>query len=122
MNSVCEKVWFMINGPSEMLFFNYCFFPLYKFQMTIVSNLIMDLEGYDEVFYNVINVFNLHIFEKGTAAIYSFSGICTEIRFVSLFLLNERNITTSLLVTHLKCTIVRYANLNLSSINKSFFN
>ena len=43
--SVCGKVWFTINGPQIMLFFNVCFFPLLKFQMTIAKNLIMDFEG-----------------------------------------------------------------------------
>ena len=43
--SLCEKVWFTINGPSKMLFFNFCLFPLSKFQMAIVKNLIMDFEG-----------------------------------------------------------------------------
>ena len=40
--------------------------------------------------------------------------------FVSLFFLNERNIATSLLMIHLKCTVVHYANLNSSSINKAY--
>ena len=48
--------------------------------------------------------------------------ICTEMRFVYLFFLNERNITTSLLMIYLKCTVVHYANLNSSSINKLFLN
>ena len=38
-----------------------------------------------------------------------------EMQFVSLFFLNERNIGTSL-----KCTVVHYANLNSSSINKHY--
>ena len=42
--------------------------------------------------------------------------------FVSLFFLNERNITTSLLMIHLKCTVVHYSNLNSSSVNKPFLN
>ena len=41
---------------------------------------------------------------------------------VSLFFLNERDITTSLLMIPLKCNVVHYDNLNLSSINKLFFN
>ena len=47
--------------------------------------------------------------------------ICTEMHFVS-FLLNERNITTSLLMIHLKRTVVHYSNLNSSSVNKPFLN
>ena len=38
--------------------------------------------------------------------------------FVPLFLLNEINILKSLLMIQLKCTVVHYANLNSSSINK----
>ena len=42
--------------------------------------------------------------------------------FISLFFLNKRNITTFLLMIHLKCTVVHYVNLNSSSINKPFLN
>ena len=61
-------------------------------------------------------------FDKGTATLFNLFKICTEMHFVSLFFLNERNITTSLLMIHLKCTVVHYANLNSSSINKPFLN
>ena len=44
-----------------------------------------------------------------------------EMHFVSLFFLNERTITTSLLMIHLKCTFVHYVNLNSSFINKPYF-
>ena len=42
--------------------------------------------------------------------------------FVSLFFLYKRNITTSLWMIHLKCTVVHFANINSSSIEKSFLN
>ena len=42
--------------------------------------------------------------------------------FVFLFFLNERNITTSLLMIHLKCTVAHYADLNSSFTNKPFLN
>ena len=45
--------------------------------------------------------------------------ICTEMH---RNFLNERNITTSLLMMHLKCTVAHYSNLNSSSVNKSFLN
>ena len=73
-------------------------------------------------FYYVTNIFDLHIFDIGTATLLNFFEICTEMHFVSLFFLNERNITTSLLMIHLKCTVVHYSNLNSSSINKLFLN
>ena len=41
-------------------------------------------------------------------------------RFVSLFFLKERNTTTALLLIHLKRTVIHYANLNSSSINKPY--
>ena len=53
---------------------------------------------------------------------YVFFEICRDMHFVSLFFLNERNITISLLMIHLKCTVVNYANLNSSSRNKPFLN
>ena len=40
--------------------------------------------------------------------------------FVSLLFLNEGNIAISLLMIHLKCTVVYYANLNSSSLNKHY--
>ena len=56
INSVCEKVWFTINGLWKMYFFNFCHFHFSKFQMTIVKNpmektsfFIMDFEGSHEV-------------------------------------------------------------------------
>ena len=51
-----------------------------------------------------------------------FFSICTDMHFGSLFFLNERNMTTSLLMIHLKCTVVHYTNLNWSSKNKPFLN
>ena len=40
--------------------------------------------------------------------------------FVSLFFLNERNIATSLLMIHLKCTVKHYANLSSGFINQLY--
>ena len=51
---------------------------------------------------------------------FNFFEICTDMHFVSLFFLCERNITTSLLMIHLKCTVMHYANLNSSTKNKLF--
>ena len=52
-------------------------------------------------------------------ALLRFFEISTELHFVSLFFLNERNLTTSLLMLHLKFTVVDYANLKSGSINKA---
>ena len=43
-----------------------------------------------------------------------------EINFLYLFFLNERNITSPLLMTHLKCVVFHCDNLNSSSINKVY--
>ena len=68
INSVCENVWFAINGLSKMLFHSTAFFHFSKFQMTIVKTLmekpsffIMDFEGCNKVF-DVTNIFDLHNF------------------------------------------------------------
>ena len=68
-------------------------------------------------FYYVTNTFDLHIFDNVTTALLKFFAISMEMHFVSLFFLNERNITTSHLMIHLKCTVAHYANVNSSSIN-----
>ena len=64
--------------------------------------------------------FDLHAFDNETTALLNFFEISMEIHFLSLFFLNERKVATSLLMIHLKCTVVHYANLNSSSINKKF--
>ena len=103
-----------------MLFYNFCLFLFSKFQMAIVKNLIMDFECTQEVLIRH-KYFQSTRFYKETTALLNFFEICTEMHFVSLFFLNERNITTSLLMTHLKCTVVHYSDLNSSSINKKPF-
>ena len=60
-------------------------------------------------FYFVTNTLDLHIFENETATFSNFFEISTDMHFVSLFFLNERNITTSLLMIHLRCTFLHYA-------------
>ena len=45
-----------------------------------------------------------------------------EVHFVSLFFLNEVNITSSVFTMHSKWTIVYYASLNSRSICKTFLN
>ena len=53
-------------------------------------------------FYYVKNIFDLHTFDNATTALLIFFAISTEMPFVSLLFLNKRNITTSLLMIHLK--------------------
>ena len=71
-------------------------------------------------FYYVTNIFDLHTFDNETTTLLKFLEVFAEIHFVSLFFLNERNVTNSLEMIHLKCTVVHYTNLNSSSINKPY--
>ena len=86
--------------------------------MTIVKNLIIDFDGSYVVLLR--HKFWLTYFDNETAAILKFSEICKEMYFDSLLFLNEANITTSFLIIYLKCTVVRYASLNSSPVNKPF--
>ena len=70
--------------------------------------------------YNAANIFYLHTFVNETTSLLECFKIFREMHFVSLFLLNERNIKNSLLMIHLKYTVAHYANLNSSSINKPY--
>ena len=112
-----EKFGLRLTGRRKCYFSIFCRFSFSKFQMTIALKWISRVLSN---FYYVKNIFDLHIFENEMATPLNFFEICTDIHFVSLFFLNERNITTSLLMIHLKCTVVHYANLNWSSMTKSF--
>ena len=69
--------------------------------------------------YYVTNIFDLRTFENETTTLLKYFEICREMHIFSLFFLNQTN-STSLLVIHLKCTVVHYANLNSNSVSKSF--
>ena len=56
-------------------------------------------------FYYIANIFDLHDFYNKMTACFKFYEISTEMHLVSLFFLNERNITTSNLMIHIKCTV-----------------
>ena len=98
-----------------MLFLTFAF-PFFQ-----ISN------DYCQKSYNGFRVFlgssnlDLHIFDKETAALLNFFEICTEMHFVSLFFLYERNNTNSLLMIHIKCIVAHYSNLNSSSAISFFF-
>ena len=64
-------------------------------------------------FYYDTKIFGLHTFDNETTTLLNFFESFTEMHFVSLFFLNERNITTSLLMMHLKRTVMHYANTKL---------
>ena len=67
-----------------------------------------------------MGIFDLYTFDNETMALLKIFETSKEINFLSLFFLNERNITSSLLTMHLKCVVLHCANLNSSSINKVY--
>ena len=113
-----------LKGCRKWYFFIFVFFifPNFKLATFWISKVLTRSENSLVLikFYYVTNIFDLKVFDSETTVISNSFEICTEMRFVSLFFLNERNIATSLLMTHLKYSIVRCANLNSSSINKLF--
>ena len=125
INSVCEIVWFKNNGLSKMLFFNF-----FKWHIQISNDycqnlmakpsfFIVEFEGSYEVLLRHKYFWSTY-FDNETTALLKFFEISTEMHFVSIFFLQKRNITTSLLMIHLKCTVVDYVNLNSSSINRPY--
>ena len=101
-----------------MLFFNFSLFYFSKLKMTIVKRLmekpsfsIIDFEGSYEVLLGHRYFWSTHFWHWKDGHFYGTAFY---------FFLNEKNIATSLLVIRLKCTVVYYANLNSSSINKPY--
>ena len=121
LNLACEKVWFTINGPSKMYFFNFCLFPFSTFEMTFVKNLIMDFEGFLGSS-TMLQIFLICTFltmkRRSFQVILKFAQKC--ILFLSFFFF--LNTTTPYLMIYLKCTAKNYDNLNSSSISKLFLN
>ena len=101
------------------LIFAFSLFPNFKW---LSSKILYWISSVYRKFYYVTNIFDLHIFDKETVALLNFLEICIKKHFVSSFFLNEKSITTSLLMIHLKYTVVHYSNLNSSSISKPFLN
>ena len=94
--------------------------------MTIVKNLmekpfffIMDFQG-SYAFLLRHKYFDLHTFDNEMTGLVKCFEISTEMHFVSSFFLNEKYITASLFMIHLKCVVAHYANFNSTSINKSY--
>ena len=111
---------------SKMLLFNFCLFYFSKLEMTIVKNLmeklsffIIDFEGSYEVLLRHKHFWSTYFWQWNDGPFKIFE-IFRKMYFVSLFLLNERNSATSLLMIRLKCTVAHYANVNSSSINKPY--
>ena len=99
----------------ENVFFKFCLFHFFKFQMAIVENLmkkpsifVMDFDGSHEVLH-VTNIFYLHTFDNETTAVLR-NAFC-------LFILSKWKKYYNLIFD---CTVVHYANLNSSSINEPY--
>ena len=104
-----------------------CYFLIFAFSLFpnfewLSSKILYWISSVYRKFYYVTNIFDLHIFDKETVAVLNFLEICIKKHFVSSFFLNEKSIKTSLLMIHLKYTVVHYSNLNSSSISKPFLN
>ena len=118
--TLCKR--FTINEPSIMLFFVFFSFPLFQISNDYCQKSYYGFQGFLESS-ATSQVFLIYTFlTKKRRHFFNFFEICTEMRFVSLFFLNERNIATILLMIHLKCTVLHYADLNSSYVNKPFLN
>ena len=126
INSVFETIGHTMNEPPKMLIFK-----LFPFSIFWISNdYFQKYCGKTTLFYNafrmflwsstLLQIFLIHTFDNETTVLLKVFEICKEMHFVCLFFLYERNITASLLMTYLKCSVVHYANLNSNSINKQF--
>ena len=87
-----------------------------------LSFFIKDFEGSYEVLSRREYFWSTNFWKWNTGPFKTFLKIYAKMHFVSSFFLNERNIAVSLLMIHLKYSVVHYTNLNSSSINKSFLN
>ena len=98
------------------LIFAFSLYPNFKW---ILSKTLQWISRVPSNFYYVTNIIDLHFFDDNETAAFKFflkfARIC-----ILFFFLNERNITTSLLMIHLKGPVVHYANLSSSSKIKPF--
>ena len=120
INSVCKKAWFTINGLSKYYFWIFTFFIFPKLKWPLLKILwkkhpfLLRISRVIMKFYYVAIVLQ---WNNGSFKLFwNLHGNA----FPSFIFLNKRNIATSLLMIHLKCTVVHYANLNSSSINKPY--
>ena len=125
INSVYENVFITINDSLKMLFLIFAFFIFPNFKW-----LCQKPYGKTIHHFGCSNEALLHqkYFLSGncwqwndSSFIYFFKKIARKC-MLFLYFSEWKKYTTSLLITHLKCSVVHYANLNSSSINKWFFN
>ena len=116
-----KKFGLRFTGRRKCYFFNSCLFPFYKFQMTIVKNLIMNLEDSHEVLLRHKYFWSIYFWQWNGGPFIFLKNLHGN-AFCFFIFSNETNMRISLLMLHWKCTTVYYANLNSSFINKSFLN
>ena len=110
-NSLCVKPWFTINEPSNMLFF--FSFPLFQISNDYCQKSYYGFQGFLESS-TTSQIFLIYTFlTKKRRHFFNFFEICTEMRFVSLFFLNERNIATILLMIQMYCSSLCWSKFKL---------
>ena len=96
--SVCEKVWFTVNGLSKILIFNFSFFifpKLYDYCQKCYRKFFLFYNGFRGFWWSstMSQTFLIYILLTMKR---QWNEISIEMHFVSLFFLNEKSITTSL--------------------------
>ena len=125
INSVCEKVWFTINGMPKMLFHFIAFFIFPNFKWPLLklmekpSFFIIDFEGSNEALLRQKYFRSTYFWQWIDGPIKIFWNFHGD-AFCFFIFLNDGNIPISLLMIHLKCTVVHYTNLNSSFVNKPY--
>ena len=119
-NSVFEKVWFTINEPSKMPYFNFCLFPFFQISNDYCQK---SYNGFWGLLWSSTKsqVFLIYAFLAMKRRFFYIFWNLHETAFCFIFFLNERNITIYPLMIYLKYTAVHYTNLNSSSVNNPFF-
>ena len=110
----------MINGLPKLLFFNFYFFQIsngYCQKSYRNPSFFMNFEGSNEVLLRHKYFWSTYFWQWNDSPFKIFWNFYGN-AFVSLFFLNGRNILSTLLMIHLKCTVVYYSNLIWNSINK----
>ena len=112
-----KKFGLSLTSRRKYCIFNFCLFRFSKLLSKILRK--------NHLFYNGFRRF-LGSFTLSQVCwstnFWLWNEICTKMHFVSLFFLNERNITTSFLMIHSKCTVEQYSNLNSNSMNQPCLN
>ena len=129
-----SKIWFVnhkfslskvlqLTGHQGCYFLIFVFFILSNFKWLLSQIFkkplffIMDFESPYEILQRHKYFWSKNLWQSKDGP---FKNFCAEMRFVSLFSLNEKTITNLLWMIHLTCTVLHYANINSNFINKNF--